>query len=217
MTSKLAKRIMKEIQTLHKETQAVGIKISIPGIRGDAGAARAGLRDTAAGAGAGAGGAAGAGLRDTAAGGTTALLTTPWKAYMRGPEGTAYEGCVYAISIQIPADYPHRPPTIMFLNQCWHPNIGVNGHVCVDILQREWSPTLSVIKILQSVQSMLDDPDPSSPLNSSAAEMYHASRSSPSRLAEYKAKIQASCNAAGLLSESDKHFDPEASVLMTHD
>jgi ubiquitin-conjugating enzyme E2 D len=199
MASRLAKRIMKEIQTLQKETQSIGIKMCIPGVSGDGEAAGAG-----AGAGAGHGGGGGA---------VPALLTTPWKAFMRGPEGTAYEGCVYAISIQIPPDYPHRPPTIMFLNQCWHPNIGVNGHVCVDILQREWSPTLSVIKILQSVQSMLDDPDPSSPLNASAAEMYGASKSSPLRLAEYRAKIQASCTAAGGLSESDKHFDPGASVL----
>jgi ubiquitin-protein ligase len=200
MTSRLAKRIMKEIQTLQKETQSIGIKISIPGIGGVA-----------------AGGSGGAGSGGAGAGAAGGLaLSTPWKAFMRGPEGTAYEGCVYAISIQIPADYPHRPPTIMFLNQCWHPNIGVNGHVCVDILQREWSPTLSVIKILQSVQSMLDDPDPSSPLNASAAEMFAASKTSPVRLAEYKAKIKASCSAAAF-SESDQHFDPEASVLLCED
>jgi ubiquitin-protein ligase len=98
-------------------------------------------------------------------------LGRPWRAYMRGPAGTAYEGCVYAISVTIPGDYPHAPPTVMFLNRCWHPNIGVNGHVCVDILKSQWSPTLTVLKLLQSVQSLLDDPDPTSPLNGAAAAM----------------------------------------------
>jgi ubiquitin-protein ligase len=98
-------------------------------------------------------------------------LGQPWRAYMRGPEGTPFEGCVYAIEVTIPGDYPHAPPTVMFINRCWHPNIGVNGHVCVDILKSQWSPTLTVLKLLQSVQSLLDDPDPTSPLNGAAAAM----------------------------------------------
>lgn len=100
------------------------------------------------------------------------ILSAPWVAFLRGPDGTPYEGCVYAVQVTLTPAYPHSPPELMFLNRCWHPNIGVNGHVCLDVLGRMWAPSLTVIKILQSVQSLLDDPDPTSPLNASAAQMY---------------------------------------------
>lgn len=191
MMSRLGKRIHKEIAALHKESQSIGIKIYVPGV-------------STSGAGAGAGAGADAVID----------LSVPWRAYLKGPEGTPYENCIYAIQIKIPTDYPHRPPDIMFVNQCWHPNIGVNGHVCVDILQREWSPTLSVVKILQSIQSMLDDPDPTSPLNASAGEMFNRAKRDPSKWEEYRQKIRASSLINSSLSSDDCTFDAAKSVLL---
>lgn len=201
--SRLGKRIHKEIHALHKESQGIGIKIYVPGVSssssGQAGAASGDSGDSG----------------DSGGDGTPFLdLSLPWKAYLRGPEGTPYQDCVYAISIKIPADYPHRPPEIMFINQCWHPNIGVNGHVCVDILQREWSPTLSVVKILQSIQSMLDDPDPTSPLNSSAGDMYNRAKRDPSKWDEYKQKIRSSTVVNYILSHEEQQFVPSRPVLL---
>jgi len=209
MISRLGKRIHKEIAALHKETQGVGIKIYIPGVSSSSSHGE-GTED--GGSGAGGSGAGGSGAGGSGPG--TIDLSIPWRAYVKGPEGTPYEGCVYAVNITIPSDYPHKPPDIMFTNQCWHPNIGVNGHVCVDILQREWSPTLSVIKILQSVQSMLDDPDPTSPLNASAGDMFNRSRRDRAKLEEYTHKIRASVGVGYKLSESEKEFDASKSVLM---
>jgi ubiquitin-protein ligase len=133
----------------------------------------------------------------------------PWRAYMRGPEGTAYEGCVYAIEVTIPADYPHVPPTVMFVNRCWHPNIGVNGHVCVDILKSQWSPTLTVLKLLQSVQSMLDDPDPTSPLNGAAAAMVRSGQRE-----ELRETVLRCVNERYVLSEEQRTFADGEPVLV---
>jgi len=41
----------------------------------------------------------------------------------RGPPGTPYEGGTYEIAIQIPEDYPFKPPKMSFNTKVWHPNI----------------------------------------------------------------------------------------------
>jgi ubiquitin-protein ligase len=177
-SSRLIKRLLKEIATLSEESQDVGIKIYVP---------------------------------DLETGGN--LVGTPWKAIMKGPPGTPYAGCVYEIDVTIPPEYPHQPPTMMFINQCWHPNIGVNGHVCIDILKREWSPTLSVLKILLSVQSMLDDPDPTSPLNGEAARMFEDAKLHKTWEAYTKA-IQRSAKLRFKLSDALATFDTANKVLI---
>ena len=96
-------------------------------------------------------------------------ITEPWRAWIKGPPESVYEDLVYEVSVNFPSNYPFKPPRIMFVSSMWHPNIGVNGHVCLDILQREWSPALTLFKVLQSIQSLLTDADCSSPLNAEAA------------------------------------------------
>lgn len=54
----------------------------------------------------------------------------------------------------------------------FHPNIYNNGELCLDILQNRWSPTYDVAAILTSVQSLLNDPNPSSPANVEAASLF---------------------------------------------
>jgi ubiquitin-conjugating enzyme (huntingtin interacting protein 2) len=40
-----------------------------------------------------------------------------------GPPGTAYEGGKYDINIEIPSEYPFRPPIMKFATKIWHPNV----------------------------------------------------------------------------------------------
>ena len=142
-------------------------------------------------------------------------LTTPWTAYLQGPPDTPYAGCVYRISVTLPDTYPHKPPTLMFENRCWHPNIGVRGHVCVDILQREWSPAFSIVKILVAVRSLLNDPDTSSPLNAEAARMVAAARRSRD-WGEYTRVVRESCAEGASVRGPDAQFEDSAPVLAAH-
>ena len=54
----------------------------------------------------------------------------------------------------------------------FHPNVYANGELCLDILQNRWSPTYDVAAILTSIQSLLHDPNPNSPANAEAAQLY---------------------------------------------
>jgi ubiquitin-conjugating enzyme E2 D/E len=87
-----------------------------------------------------------------------------------GPVGTPYAGLKYELEIKIGTDYPMRPPYVKFVNRkIYHPNVNTTGDICLDILKSEWAPTLSLAKVMHSIRSLLNDPNPASPLNSVAA------------------------------------------------
>jgi ubiquitin-conjugating enzyme (huntingtin interacting protein 2) len=48
---------------------------------------------------------------------------TTLKGSFDGPSGTPFEGGVYDINIQIPNEYPFKPPVMKFATKIWHPNI----------------------------------------------------------------------------------------------
>uniref|UniRef100_A0A3Q2H7K7 UBC core domain-containing protein n=1 Tax=Equus caballus TaxID=9796 RepID=A0A3Q2H7K7_HORSE len=95
-----------------------------------------------------------------------------WKATIMGPEDSPYEGGVFFLKIQFPFDYPFRPPQIAFTTPIYHPNINQNGSICLDILGSEWSPVLTISKVLLSICSLLCDPNPNDPLVPEIAKVY---------------------------------------------
>jgi Ubiquitin-conjugating enzyme len=42
----------------------------------------------------------------------------------------------------------------------YHMNISEKGNVCIDILKNNWSPALSIFKLVLSLSSLLTDPNP---------------------------------------------------------
>ncbi|KAG6537427.1 hypothetical protein ZIOFF_002521 [Zingiber officinale] len=48
----------------------------------------------------------------------------------------------------------------------------IDGTLCIDIIQDAWSPCHNVCTILMSIQSLLTDPNPASPANPEAAQLF---------------------------------------------
>jgi len=105
-----------------------------------------------------------------------------WNVYIVGPPDTAYEGGIFRVSMTFPNEYPTQPPKLKFLSEFWHPNVYVDGTVCISILhppiddptsgeriEERWSPAQSVETILLSAISLLSDPNISSPANVDAS------------------------------------------------
>lgn len=95
-----------------------------------------------------------------------------WIGTIRGPVGTVYEDLVYKLSLEFPSTYPYSPPTVRFVTPCFHPNVDSAGNICLDILKEKWSALYDVRSILLSVQSLLGEPNTSSPLNIMASDLW---------------------------------------------
>ncbi|KAJ1914094.1 Ubiquitin-conjugating enzyme E2 4 [Tieghemiomyces parasiticus] len=99
-----------------------------------------------------------------------------WQATIMGPSDSPYQHGVFFLSITFPLDYPFKPPKVNFTTRIYHPNINNNGSICLDILKEQWSPALTISKVLLSICSMLTDPNPDDPLVPEIAHLYKTDR-----------------------------------------
>ena len=95
-----------------------------------------------------------------------------WEATLMGPSDSVYESGVFHLKILFPKDYPFKPPKVKFLTKIYHPNINASGGICLDILKNQWSPALTLSKVLLSIWSLLTDPNPDDPLVPDLAQEY---------------------------------------------
>ncbi|CCH62594.1 hypothetical protein TBLA_0H03130 [Henningerozyma blattae CBS 6284] len=90
-----------------------------------------------------------------------------------GPPGTPYEGGRFMIDIEVPMEYPFKPPKMKFDTKVYHPNISsVTGAICLDILKNAWSPVITLKSALISLQALLQSPEPNDPQDAEVAQHY---------------------------------------------
>lgn len=107
-----------------------------------------------------------------------------WDVFIKGPPDSPYEGYVLRARMRFPSKYPFQPPTFCFITEMFHPNIYVDGNVCISILHTDgddptnmdkekytWSPSQSVRTICLSIISLLTEPNIYSPANPDASNM----------------------------------------------
>ena len=89
------------------------------------------------------------------------------------PQEGIYEGGEYEFSMDCPDDYPNRPPKVMCLTTIYHPNIDLDGHVCLSILRvdKDWSPISTLNHVVCGLLSLFLEPNPDDPLNPEAGEL----------------------------------------------
>uniref|UniRef100_A0A452G1U7 E2 ubiquitin-conjugating enzyme n=1 Tax=Capra hircus TaxID=9925 RepID=A0A452G1U7_CAPHI len=106
-----------------------------------------------------------------------------WRSTILGPPGSVYEGGVFFLDITFSPDYPFKPPKVTFRTRIYHCNINSQGVICLDILKDNWSPALTISKVLLSICSLLTDCNPADPLVGSIATQYMTNRAEHDRMA----------------------------------
>ena len=99
-----------------------------------------------------------------------------WEAYIEGPKDSPFAGGIFHLYIDFPNNYPIKPPKVTFKTKIYHCNIASNGSICLDILKGNWSPVLTVQKVLLSITSLLTDPNADDPLVGEVARVYKSNR-----------------------------------------
>lgn len=82
-----------------------------------------------------------------------------------------YKGAQFKFLVKVPKGYPHSAPTVTCETRVYHPNIDLNGRVCLNILRADWNPCLGVSHVLMGLQHLFLEPNPDDPLNTEAADL----------------------------------------------
>ncbi|RUS30140.1 ubiquitin-conjugating enzyme E2 E2-like protein [Jimgerdemannia flammicorona] len=114
-----------------------------------------------------------------------------WVSTIMGPAGSPYAGGVFFLDIHFPQEYPFKPPKVVFRTRIYHCNINSQGAICLDILKDNWSPALTISKVLLSICSLLTDANPHDPLVGSIAQQYLTDREEHDRTAKEWSKSHA--------------------------
>lgn len=99
-----------------------------------------------------------------------------WQATILGPEESPYAGGTFFLDIKFPADYPTKPPQVRFTTRIYHPQVATNGAISLGILKNQWSPDLTVDKMLSSIYDILLNPNPNDTNNPTVSTVFTTDR-----------------------------------------
>ncbi|XP_027345744.1 constitutive photomorphogenesis protein 10 isoform X2 [Abrus precatorius] len=99
-----------------------------------------------------------------------------WIATIMGTPGTPYQGGIFFLDIIFPTDYPFNPPQVIFKTRIYHCNVDLDGHVSMRLLKDDWSPALTITKVLLAVRSIFTNPDPYNAVVPGIAHLYLGDR-----------------------------------------
>eukprot|EP00928_Gymnodinium_smaydae_P012493 TRINITY_DN14524_c0_g2_i1.p1 TRINITY_DN14524_c0_g2~~TRINITY_DN14524_c0_g2_i1.p1 ORF type:complete len:333 (-),score=50.42 TRINITY_DN14524_c0_g2_i1:33-1031(-) len=81
-----------------------------------------------------------------------------WRATIEGPAEGPYAGGHFALDITIPADYPYRPPRVVFTTSIFHPSVASTGSIDLPVLHERWSPAITLAAIVGLVRREMEAP-----------------------------------------------------------
>lgn len=84
-----------------------------------------------------------------------------------------YSKGAFLIELNFPAEYPFKPPKILFRTKVYHPNIDEKGQVCLPVVAPEhWKPATKIEQVLTSLLALMHEPQPQHALRSDIGEEF---------------------------------------------
>ncbi|CAG7944065.1 unnamed protein product [Penicillium nalgiovense] len=93
-----------------------------------------------------------------------------WECAIPGKANTLWEGGLFKLDLIFPDG--------KFTPALFHPNVYPSGTVCLSILNEEegWRPAITIKQLLLGIQDLLDDPNPESPAQAEAYNLFKKDR-----------------------------------------
>ncbi|KAG2156613.1 ubiquitin-conjugating enzyme/RWD-like protein [Suillus bovinus] len=92
------------------------------------------------------------------------------------PDEGMYKSGAFTFSFTINTNYPHEPPKVKCMQTIYHPNVDLEGNVCLNILREDWKPVLNLNSVMVGLQYLFLEPNADDPLNKEAAEELRKNR-----------------------------------------
>ena len=81
------------------------------------------------------------------------------------PPAGMYKGGSFKFTFAINNNYPHEPPKVKCVPKVYHPNLDLDGNVCLNILREDWKPVLNLNAVMVGLQYLFLEPNADDPLN----------------------------------------------------
>lgn len=98
-----------------------------------------------------------------------------WNLMLRGPKGSPYSKGRFSITIKFPENYPYGAPEICFMTPIFHPNVWPDGSLCWHSNDENGSSYFADA-LVGAINILLVDPNPDSPANPEAANLFNSNR-----------------------------------------
>ena len=72
------------------------------------------------------------------------------------PDEGMYKGGSFHFNFAINQNFPHDPPKVKCTQKIYHPNIDLEGNVCLNILREDWKPVLNLNAVIVGLQVRLN-------------------------------------------------------------
>jgi ubiquitin-protein ligase len=68
------------------------------------------------------------------------------------PDEGMYKGGRFHFNFAINQNFPHDPPKVKCTQKIYHPNVDLEGNVCLNILREDWKPVLNLNAVIVGLQ-----------------------------------------------------------------